>query len=98
MALPHFEFAVSRDDVTNPKPDPEPYRLAAQRLGIPPEACAVIEDSPPGARAAKAAGMLTIAWPQHPDLVFEEADHLVEDPAHLDWDALCGLAQRFAED
>lgn len=97
MAIPHFEFALSRDDVTNGKPNPEPYLTAAQRLGLPPEACAVIEDSPPGARAAKAAGMLTIAWPQHPGLVFEEADHLVEDPAHLDWDALCGIAERFAE-
>ncbi|WP_448202646.1 HAD family hydrolase [Azospirillum sp. sgz302134] len=98
LAIPHFAFGLSRDDVTNGKPDPEPYLTAAARLGVPPEACAVIEDSPTGARAGKAAGMLTIAWPQHPHLLFEAADHVVEDPAALDWDALCGLAERMAAD
>ncbi|MBP2315187.1 HAD family hydrolase [Azospirillum soli] len=98
MGIPHFAFGISRDDVTNGKPDPEPYLLAAERLGVPPEACAVIEDSPTGARAGKAAGMLTIAWPQPPHLLFEAADHVVEDPAALDWDALCGLAERMAAD
>lgn len=93
MGITHFEFAVSRDDVTNAKPDPEPYLLAAERLGVPPEACAVIEDSPTGARAAKAAGMLTVAWPQHGHLVFEAADHVVGHPGELDWDDLCGLVQ-----
>ena len=98
MGIPHFAFGISRDDVTNGKPDPEPYLLAAERLGVAPEVCAVIEDSPTGARAAKAAGMLTVAWPQHPHLLFEAADHVVEDPAALDWDALCGLAERMAAD
>lgn len=90
MGLPHFRFSISRDDVANGKPHPEPYLLAAERLGLPPEACAVIEDSPTGARSAMAAGMLTIAWPQHPGLVFDAVHHVVEDPAALDWDALCG--------
>lgn len=98
MGIPHFAFGLSRDDVTHGKPHPEPYLTAAERLGVPPEACAVIEDSPTGARAAKAAGMLTIAWPQHAHLLFEAADHVVEDPAALDWDALCGLAERMAAD
>ncbi|WP_029007766.1 HAD family hydrolase [Azospirillum halopraeferens] len=85
-----FEFAVSRDDVARGKPHPEPYLTAAARLGVPPRACAVIEDSPTGATAGKAAGMLTIAWPQHAHLVFEAADHVVTHPGDLDWDALCG--------
>lgn len=89
---PHLLFAISRNDVTKGKPDPEPYLLAARRLGLPPEACAVIEDSPTGARSGKAAGMLTVAWPQHDHLLFDAADHVVSDPADLDWDALCGLA------
>ncbi|MGQ9370982.1 HAD family hydrolase [Azospirillum sp. ST 5-10] len=89
MGRQPFEFSVSRDDVANGKPDPEPYLLAAARLGIAPGACAVIEDSPTGARAAKAAGMLTVAWPQHAGLAFE-ADHVVGHPAELDWDTLCG--------
>lgn len=98
IGSPHFAFALSRDEVTNGKPHPEPYLTAAARLGVAPEACAVIEDSPTGARAGKAAGMLTIAWPQHPHLLFEAADHVVEDPAALDWDALCGFAERMAAD
>ncbi|AWK87400.1 HAD family hydrolase [Azospirillum thermophilum] len=99
MGVPHFDFAISRDDVANGKPHPEPYLRAAERLGVAPEACAVIEDSPTGVRSAMAAGMLTIAWPQHPHVVFEAVDHWVEDPASLDWDALCGLdraAQAFS--
>jgi len=92
MGLPHFAFAVSRDDVRKGKPDPEPYLHAAERLGVPPEACAVIEDSPTGARAAKAAGMLTVAWPQHAHLAFDMADHVVAHPGELDWDALCAMA------
>ncbi|HYG89842.1 MAG TPA: HAD family phosphatase [Azospirillum sp.] len=92
MGLPHLAFGVSRDDVKNGKPDPEPYLLAAKRLGVPPEACAAIEDSPTGARAAKAAGMLTVAWPQHTHLVFEIADHIVTHPGEVDWDALCEMA------
>ncbi|PWC39897.1 haloacid dehalogenase [Azospirillum sp. TSO35-2] len=90
MAMPHFRFSIAREDVANGKPHPEPYLLAASMMGLPPEACAVIEDSPTGARSAKAAGMLTIAWPQHPAVVFDTVDHLVEDPGALDWDALCG--------
>ncbi len=89
MGIGHFEFAVSRDDVINGKPDPEPYLLAARRLGVPPAACAVIEDSPTGVRAARAAGMLAVAWPQHPGLSFD-ADHVVAHPAEVDWDSLCG--------
>ncbi|CAO3423443.1 HAD family hydrolase [Azospirillum argentinense] len=98
MGSPHFLFGLSRDDVSKGKPDPEPYLTAAAHLGVSPAACAVIEDSPTGARAAKAAGMLTIAWPQHADLLFDAADHVVADPAALDWDGLCGLAERMAAD
>lgn len=83
-----LEFAICRNDVSTGKPDPEGYLLAAKRLGVPPAACAVIEDSPTGARAAKAAGMLTIAWPQSPEHVFEEVDHLVEHPSEVDWRGL----------
>lgn len=86
LGLDHaLEFAISRDDVAQGKPFPDPYLLAARRLDVPPAACVVIEDSPVGARAAKAAGMVTVAWPQQPDLVFEEVDHLVEDLEDVDW-------------
>lgn len=56
-----FDFVATRDDVENPKPDPEIYLLAADALGVPPEECLVIEDSPSGVRSAKSAGTAVIA-------------------------------------
>jgi HAD superfamily hydrolase (TIGR01509 family) len=56
-----FDFVASRDDVEHGKPDPEIYRLVSTELGIPPQECLVIEDSPSGVKAALAAGMWCIA-------------------------------------
>ncbi len=52
---------VCFEDVTRPKPHPDPYRLAANRLGLPPARCWVIEDSVTGATAGVAAGCVTFA-------------------------------------
>lgn len=51
-----FEVVVTAGDVTRSKPDPQPYRLTAQRMGVAPARCLVIEDSLSGVRAARAAG------------------------------------------
>ncbi|MEO5614431.1 MAG: HAD family phosphatase [Cypionkella sp.] len=59
-----FRTTVSRADVAQGKPDPAGYLLAAQRLGVAAADCAVIEDSPVGAAAGVAAGMLTFYHPQ----------------------------------
>jgi sugar-phosphatase len=61
VGLPLPERFVTADDVANGKPHPEPYLTGAEILGVPPEACVVIEDAPSGVRAAKAAGMRVIA-------------------------------------
>lgn len=63
-----FETIVTRDDVTNPKPHPEPYLTAAARLQVEPQHCLALEDSHAGVRAAHAAGMQTIMVPDlvHP--------------------------------
>lgn len=61
--LDAFETIVTRDDVTNPKPHPEPYLIAAGRLGLDPSRCIAVEDSHAGVRAAHAAGMQTIMVP-----------------------------------
>lgn len=53
------------DEVTNGKPAPDIYLLAAERLGIDPTLCLALEDSGPGSRAAVAAGMRTIAIPNN---------------------------------
>lgn len=58
-----FEHIVTRDDVAHGKPNPEPYLLAASRLGVSPDACLALEDSHNGVRAAHAAGMRVIMVP-----------------------------------
>ena len=61
LGLPDtFEAIVSAEEVRHGKPDPEVFLLAAERLGIAPERCTVIEDSPQGVEAAKRAGMRCI--------------------------------------
>ncbi len=59
-ARPLFGAVVTGTDVTRGKPDPQVFLIAAARLGIPPERCAVIEDAPAGITAAKAANMLPV--------------------------------------
>jgi beta-phosphoglucomutase len=56
-----FEVVATRDDVEHGKPDPEIDLLVARELGVGPEDCLVIEDSPAGVAAALAAGMDVIA-------------------------------------
>jgi beta-phosphoglucomutase len=55
-----FRAIVTGDDVTRGKPDPQVFLIAAERLGAPPERCAVVEDAPAGIAAANAAGMASI--------------------------------------
>ncbi len=61
-----FGVTVCGQDVRRGKPDPEPYLLAAARLGVPPSGCVVLEDSPTGIAAARAAGCAVIAVPSVP--------------------------------
>jgi len=58
--LPAPKTLISADDTPRGKPDPEGYKLAAERLGLPPSACLAIEDSPAGVRAARDAGMAVL--------------------------------------
>jgi len=58
--LPVPKNMVTSDDVILGKPDPEPYLVGAQRLGISVEQCVVIEDAPAGIKAGCSAGMRVI--------------------------------------
>ena len=58
-----FSVIIGNDETTHPKPDPQPYLLAAQRLGVAPSRCVTLEDSPSGVRSATAAGMKVIVVP-----------------------------------
>lgn len=52
-----FDALISSEDVTRGKPHPDLFLTAAQRLGVPPENCIVVEDSETGIEAARNAGM-----------------------------------------
>jgi sugar-phosphatase len=52
---------VTADDVPLGKPDPAPYLLGAERLGVDPARCLVVEDAPSGLTSARAAGSATLA-------------------------------------
>lgn len=58
--LPQPDRMVCADDVKRGKPAPDAYLLGAQRLGIEPVHCVVIEDAPAGIEAGKKAGMRVI--------------------------------------
>ncbi|NNE47701.1 MAG: HAD family hydrolase, partial [Rhodothermales bacterium] len=53
---PYFEVVVTAENVSRPKPHPEPYVMTASRMGVPVENCLVIEDSVNGVRSALRAG------------------------------------------
>jgi beta-phosphoglucomutase len=57
-----FNAVVTGDDVKRGKPDPQVFTLAAERLGVAPSRCAVIEDAPAGIAAANSAGMASIGF------------------------------------
>ena len=56
-----FAIVVTGDGPSRPKPAPDAYVFAAERLGIDPERCAAVEDSPIGVRAALGSGAVTYA-------------------------------------
>lgn len=55
-----FAAVVSSADVSRGKPDPQVFLLAAERLGVPPERCVVVEDAPAGIEGARRAGMRVV--------------------------------------
>ncbi len=59
--LDEFDAVVGRDQVRQGKPEPEPYLEAARRIGVAPQDCVAVEDSPLGLRAAINAGMRCLA-------------------------------------
>jgi HAD superfamily hydrolase (TIGR01509 family) len=58
-----FPVTVTADESAATKPAPDPYLLAAKLLGVPPEQCVALEDSPNGVISATTAGCRVIAVP-----------------------------------
>jgi len=56
-----FNGVVTGRDVVHGKPHPEPYLKGAEKVGVPPETCVVVENAPFGITAAKKAGMFCVA-------------------------------------
>lgn len=78
--LDRFDPVVTHEDTERHKPHPDPFMLAASRLGAAPGRCVVFEDSPNGLAAAKAAGMYAVAVPNQitAPLPLSEADLRLE--------------------
>lgn len=80
-ALDRFEVIVCGDEIENGKPEPDIFLEAANRLGIVPDRCIVLEDSEAGIRAAHAAGMSPIMVPdmkQPSAEIVGLADHVLD--------------------
>lgn len=78
FGIPIPDVLVTAEDVTNGKPDPEPYRKGAELLSANPADCVVIEDAPAGIRSAHAAGMKVISLPTtYPVAELQEADVII---------------------
>jgi len=78
-----FTASVVGDEVSMGKPHPEPYLLAATKLGVDPTRCVAIEDSPTGVRSAVAAGCRVIAVPHVVPVPDGLAHHTVESLTHV---------------
>ena len=61
--LRYFEFTLTPADYRRHKPHPDPYRTAAERLGVAPGRCLAIEDTERGLHSAVAAGMRCLVFP-----------------------------------
>lgn len=85
-----FDVILGGDEVAAPKPAPDIYLAACERLGVAPGDAVALEDSPTGIAAARAAGMTVVGVPYLEDLELD-ADVVapsLDDPAVL---AACGL-------
>ncbi len=79
-----FRVIVSGEEVENGKPDPAIFLLAAQRLGVPPANCLVIEDALVGIEAAHRAGIPVLAvTTTHPAAELTHADAVTESLATI---------------
>ncbi len=75
----YFEVIITGHDVTEGKPNPQVFLLAARRLGAEPKNCIVVEDAVAGVKAAKRAGMYCVAITStHPREKLKEADLIVD--------------------
>jgi HAD superfamily hydrolase (TIGR01509 family) len=80
----YFDAIVAADDVTSGKPDPQVFLRAAEKLGVPPSHCVVVEDAAAGIEGARRAGMRSVGVSKSGQLA---ADLFVRSLADLPPDA-----------
>ncbi len=82
----YFPIIVSGNDVAKSKPAPDIFLFTAHKLGAKPTNCVVIEDSPNGIKAAKAAGMTCVAYngANVNSEKLQEADSIIQSYAELE--------------
>lgn len=86
-ARTYLTTIVAAEDVSRGKPHPDVFVRAAERVGVPPERCLVIEDSLHGIRAARAAKMHCLALETtHDAAELSEADLVIRDMGHFSWE------------
>lgn len=91
----NFKITISANDVKKGKPDPEPYIVTAEKIGLKPEECAVIEDSRSGVISAKAAGCYCIGiTTTHSEEDLAEADIIVNDFKSINSNLIKKLAKK----
>jgi HAD superfamily hydrolase (TIGR01509 family) len=76
---------ISLNECAIGKPHPDPYLAAAKSLNVDIRECIAVEDSPRGAQAAKAAGALTLFWPQKASIETEHCDLKIFDLMDFSW-------------
>ena len=80
-----FEVCNAREKYERSKPFPDPYLHTAEMMGVKPEECLVIEDSPRGLQSAKDAGMTCFVIPNGltKNLEFKDADRVLKNLSEL---------------
>lgn len=88
--LKYFPVTVTGEEVKNSKPAPDIFLKAAERMGLHPADCVVVEDGPVGVAAAKSAGMKCIAiTATHPADKLQQADIVIDTYENASFSDLC---------
>ena len=92
-----FTLITTAADITHGKPDPEIYRLTADRLKISPSDCIVFEDSVRGIQSALSAGMKVIGiTTTNPAHIIREANLIIDSYSDITPDKLCELLKKLS--
>jgi len=94
----YFDARVTKEEITESKPSPQTFLKAAEKLGLQPTCCAVVEDAVQGVRAARAAGMPVVAvTTTHRREDLAEADRVVDGLSELKASDFLALLRKASE-